>query len=285
MPGIYRIHEDVVSDKRLGRHVRHDPRSLAYQVEPRGSVVSARWNRVTPILDQGDLGSCTGNATVGVLGTEPYFTGLRAAFPNLVLNEAYAVQVYSAATLLDGDPDHYPPTDTGSDGLSVAKVVQKAGFISGYRHITSIDGAHTAIQTGPFITGTNWLSGMDNPDSNGIVTATGSVRGGHEYEVIGYDAQRDLWEFVNSWGTSWGKGGHFFLSSADYAKLLADDGDATQFVPISQPAPSPSPVSPTPTVPAFPVDAIAPWLNSRLYTTKGVAAQKAIKAWLAAGGK
>lgn len=242
------------------------------------------------MLNQGNLGSCTGNATVGVLGTEPYFTALRAAFPNAVFNEALAVQIYSAATQIDGDPDHYPPTDTGSDGLSVAKIAQQMGFISGYRHITSINAAHTAIQSGPFITGVSWLSGMDEPDADGLVHATGTLRGGHEFEVIGYDAVSGLWEFVNSWGTSWGKGGHFFLSDADYTRLLADDGDATQFVPITQPAPTPTPqpapgpVSPTPAN-DFPLDAVTPWLNSRVYSTKGCAAQKAIKQWLANGGK
>lgn len=286
----YRIHEDIIEDKRLGRNVHHDPRSLSYKVEPRSTVASARWGRVIPILNQGSLGSCTGNATVGVLGTEPYYSILTAAFPTLVLNEALAVQIYSLATALDPFEGQYKPDDTGSDGLSVAKAAKNLGLISGYKHITSIDAAHTAIQSGPFVTGTVWLAGMDDTDPNGIVTATGATRGGHEYEVIGYDAQRDLWEFVNSWGTGWGKAGHFFMSGDDYATLLGNDGDATQFVPLTQPAPTPTPgpVSPTPvepTVPAFPVDAIAPWLNSRLYTVKGCAAQKAIKAWLAAGGK
>jgi hypothetical protein len=88
------------------------------------------------------------------------------------------------------------------------------------------------------------------------VHASGAVRGGHEYEVVGYDRGRDLWEFVNSWGDGWGQAGHFFMSTADYVKLLAADGDATVLVPISQPAPTPVPV-PAPTPEPAPVPPIA----------------------------
>jgi hypothetical protein len=31
------------------------------------------WTRRIPVLDQGDLGSCTGNAATGVLGSEPFY--------------------------------------------------------------------------------------------------------------------------------------------------------------------------------------------------------------------
>jgi hypothetical protein len=75
------------------------------------------------------------------------------------------VQIYSAATALDGtrtSTRRPTPAPTASPWRRSSK---NLGLISGYQHITSIDAAHTAIQTGPFITGTNWLSGMDDPDS------------------------------------------------------------------------------------------------------------------------
>ncbi len=31
------------------------------------------WERVVPILDQGELGSCTSNAGTGALGTQPFY--------------------------------------------------------------------------------------------------------------------------------------------------------------------------------------------------------------------
>jgi hypothetical protein len=107
------------------------------------------------------------------------------------------------------------------------------------------------IRTGPFMIGTNWLSGMDNPNGEGLVRARGTVRGGHEYEVLNYDASKAWWECVNSWSDSWGKRGHFFIPDADMAKLLAAQGDATALTPLTQPAPTPTP-PPGPEENAFP---------------------------------
>lgn len=237
--------EDWKPGMRLGRHINWDPRSLRYLVQPTGVVRTQFWSRRIPILDQGNLGSCTGNATVGVLGTEPYYSDLTPV-QRQTLNEDEAVRLYSTATQLDDFPGTYPPDDTGSTGLDVAKAAVKLGFLSGYQHITSIAAAQTAIVSGPFIVGTNWYSGMDNPDANGLVHVTGSIRGGHEYECFGYDHEHELWWFCNSWGTSWGKDGTFCYSTDDFAKLLSQQGDATTFVPATQPAPQPQP-TPTPT--------------------------------------
>jgi hypothetical protein len=241
-----RIPEHRIPGKRLGRHVHHDSRSLKFLIDPDGTTKSARWAREIPVLDQGDVGSCTGNAATGDLGTQPDYTVLAAQLvAGLTLNEAEALRLYSAAETIDGDGP-YPPNDNGSSGLSVAKAAKNAGLISGYKHITSLAAAKTAIQTGPFIVGSNWYTGMDNPSANGLVAATGTVRGGHEYSCIGYDADQDLWEFVNSWGASYGVAGHFFYSSATFSKLLSEEGDATVLLPLATPAPAPTP-TPTPT--------------------------------------
>lgn len=49
---IIEIPEIRVPGKPLGRsRVNHDPRSLAYAVEPAGVPVSVRWERVAPIFD------------------------------------------------------------------------------------------------------------------------------------------------------------------------------------------------------------------------------------------
>jgi hypothetical protein len=234
----------------LGRIVRHDPRSLQYLVPETTTPQSAKWERKIPVLDQGSLGSCTGNATVGVLGTLPFWDTLTITEQES-MNEDEAVKVYSLATQLDDVSGTYPPDDTGSSGLGAAQAAKKLGLINGYMHITSVAAAQQAIQAGPFITGVNWYEGFDSPDANGLVEIGGQIRGGHEFEVIGYDATQGLWEAVNSWGTSYGVGGHFFFSDASFARLLSEQGDATTFVPLTQPAPIPTPV-PTPPAPTPP---------------------------------
>jgi hypothetical protein len=235
---VRRIPEQIVPGHRLGRHVRHDPRSLRFLVEPAAVPVSKTWKRDVPVFDQGDLGSCTGNAAVGVLGSDPFYATLPKDY---VPNELRAVALYSVATSLDDFAGTYPPDDTGSSGLAVAQAAKAVGLISGYLHMTSVAACQNAITQGPFIVGSNWFQGFDNPTPSGRVVISGSIRGGHEYECIGYNAPTDTWECVNSWGPSWGAAGHFFMSSTTLAQLLANDGDATSFVPITQPAPVPTP--------------------------------------------
>ncbi|HEU5026608.1 MAG TPA: C1 family peptidase [Spirillospora sp.] len=284
-PVVQRIPEQVIPGRRLGRHVRHDPRSLSYLIPETTTPTTAMWQRRVPVFDQGDTGSCTGNAAAGVLGTSPFYETLPAG---LVDDEGEAVKLYSAATALDDYPGTYPPDDTGSDGLSVAKACQQAGLISGYQHITSVAAAQTAIKTGPFIVGVNWYSSMDNPDANGLVKVSGQIRGGHEFECHGYDAQADLWWFTNSWGDSWGKDGTFCMSSASFARLLSEQGDATVFLPIA----APFPPSPEPPVPApgpdpaptgFPLAAYEAFRQHHYSRPKAVEFMKECDAWLNGG--
>src|SRR3954451_20502594 len=73
-----RFHEVEREGMRLGRHLWLDARSLAYMIENKieemnHPVKTTEWERVIAILDQGKLGSCTGNAGTGALGTQPFF--------------------------------------------------------------------------------------------------------------------------------------------------------------------------------------------------------------------
>src|SRR5262245_50700699 len=69
------IRERIPStDPRLRRHVHHDSESRRYAFDTAGlTLVSTKHQRRIPVLDQGQLGSCTGNAGVGCLGTDPYY--------------------------------------------------------------------------------------------------------------------------------------------------------------------------------------------------------------------
>lgn len=223
------IDEYVVEGKRLGRHVEHDPKSREYAYEKTVStLVAVEHKRHSPIFNQGQLGSCTGNAAAGAKDTEPlYHSG-----STHLIGEAGAVDIYSLGTRLDGLSDgYYPPTDTGSSGLAVSKAMKQEGMIGSYSHAFDMDAALAALQAGPVITGVAWYEGFDNPDANGLVQIAGQVRGGHEICVVGYEPQSNpddaLIKIANSWGTSWGVDGYFFWTVSTWKQLLADSGDVT----------------------------------------------------------
>jgi hypothetical protein len=122
-----------------GRHPEFDEQSRAYSITLADSAKprTVLWRRHSPILDQGSLGSCTGNAMTGWLACEPHCTDPAAAAE---FNEEFAVGLYSMATRLDRFAGIYPHDDTGSSGLAVAKAAKKFGLISAYRWAFSTRG-------------------------------------------------------------------------------------------------------------------------------------------------
>lgn len=278
--------EVVVPDKRLGRHIGHDSRSRRYAapVQDISTLTTKRHTRHCEVFDQGNLGSCTGNAALGALGTGSLWEAVSSK--EVYFTESEAVAIYSAATNVDSYPGVYPPTDTGSDGLSVAKVLQQKGWISGYQHAFTLEAALTALQTTPVIVGVNWYSSMDTPDAGGLVTVGGTIRGGHEFVVDGIDAVAKRVWCTNSWGRSWGLEGTFSMSWDNFGRLLSEDGDATVMVPITAPAPQPVPVPPSGDVADLGLIAsMEPWQSHIIstYTRAGKAAN-AYRTWKKAKG-
>jgi hypothetical protein len=236
------IHRRIIPEQRhpsgrlrLGRHVEHDSRSRAYAHPTEGlKLVSAIHPRRIPILDQGDLGSCTGNAAAGVLATEPDVLALTAG-QVAGIDERFAVGVYSAATKIDEFPGTYPPTDTGSSGLAVAKVLTSNRWTAGYTHTFSLDDALLALTTLPVMVGIPWYDSFDEPDQDGYIAITrgAQIRGGHEVEIREIDAENQLVWLDNSWGPLWGYGGRACMSWDTWGRLLDEEGDVTIPTPLT----------------------------------------------------
>lgn len=245
--------KEPVNQFHLGRNVKHDPRSRNFPFRSSLQLsevedVEIEWDVAIPPLDQMSLGSCTGNAGTADEATNAleYVGGTNDPLSRAPLDEDYAIALYSEATAIDDYQGTYPPNDTGSDGLSIAKALKSRGLITSYEHIFSLSTAILAIHHGPFITGINWYEGMFDPDPRGVVTISGRIAGGHEPTVIGrkkyFISQGDslfYWKLRNSWGSSWGDSGNFYMSDATYERLLSEDGDATVLSWISNPAPAP----------------------------------------------
>lgn len=232
---------------RFGRHVEHDPRSLEYAhgVLPETTIRSVEWARRAPILDQAQLGSCTTNAGTGLLVTDcatrqgltsVTITAAAAAASHECFepgvyapDEDFAVRLYSLATRLDSIRGHYPPTDTGSSGLGVAKALKALGLATGYTHAFSLPALTSALQQGPVMIGIVWLESMEDPDGDGrlIVDRGTEVVGGHEVEIAKYDAATGDYWITNSWGSGWGVDGRAYVTTADLRWLLSQQGDVT----------------------------------------------------------
>lgn len=263
------------TDPRLGRHVAHDSRSLRYAapVLPRSALVSQHWTRRSPILDQGSIGSCCGNAVAGWLATDTLDRQGRAD-----VTEATALDLYHRATVLDEFDGVWEPDDTGSSGLGAAKALQQTGQCGAYAHAFTLQALTSALQSGPALIGISWYESMFDPDGDGRIRVLSSsgLAGGHELLVDQVDVQggvpMKVW-VTNSWGTGWGVEGRGWLTASDLAWLLADDGDVTM-----------------PSTPAPPADAdrtfaaaLHPWVAYR-HTGGNETAATAARTWLAERG-
>lgn len=281
---IEELHPLVSGAGRLGRHIHHDSRSLSYQYPTEGlTLTTTVHERRIPVLDQGSLGSCTGNAAVGCLGTDPFYGMLPAGTE---LDEELAVLVYSNATKIDDSPGEYPPDDTGSSGLAVADVLRKLGWVSGYQHVFSRTDLLLSLTRTPGMLGIGWYDSFDKPDSSGRIriSPNAQVRGGHELEVSMVDVENQVIGLTNSWGSSWGVNGRCFLGWADLGRLLDEQGDYTILIPLSQPAPVPTPTPLTADANDNTLwKAIGPWATTR-HCCANAKAAKSTLAWAAAKG-
>jgi hypothetical protein len=223
---VIELAETISPGHRLGRHVEHDARSRNFPaaVAPIADVKHVRHGQP---FDQGQLGSCTGNAMAGAMMTEPYYKADR------ILVEANAVLLYEQATHLDRVQGSYPPDDTGSTGLAVAKAAKRDGYISAYSHAFGLQQALGALTMAPVIAGINWYTSFDTPLPTGEcpLTAGATIRGGHEIELFGLSVEdQQVWAY-QSWGPTWGGlgNGTFWFSYATFEQLLAEKGDVTAF--------------------------------------------------------
>lgn len=216
--------------------------------------------KMPPIVDQGAIGSCTGNAIAGMLGfLELQELAAKAGghalldpstfkpFSRLFIywNERSMegdVRQDGGAAIRDGiksirnsgacseqtwpyDQAHVfdVPSDQAFSEASAHKIV------TGYRiDTTNLDEMVGCLANGfPFVVGISIYSSFMNPQvaANGLVPMpmyNDSFEGGHAVCVVGYEAASQLFIVRNSWGESWGDKGHFYLP-AQYLTGLGDD--------------------------------------------------------------
>ena len=246
--------------------MKYDHRDFALRefitpaMRKRAATITTQDWKMGHILDQGNTPHCVGFAWAGFGISVPVVDDW---------DNPMGDKIYYAAKVIDGEPNQ----EDGSDTRSGVKAFGQFANLGAYAFATSMDDVITwLLVNGPVITGTNWYDNMFYPDSKGLVTISGSIAGGHEWMISGVDTVKKVFHCTNSWGNSWGVNGQFFVSYADYQRLLNEQGDACTATELDV-APIPVP-TPTPT-PGSGCSAAIPFLNDALAAIKK--AEKLIK--------
>lgn len=228
----------------LGRIKVHDEKSRAHQFVAKAEVgKSVRHGLRSPNLDQFYLGGCVGFSGTNLLNTstaarsrDKFNLVVKAQKRNLLLVNDDGIKNYSEATKRDPFPWEYPPSDEGASALGLMKYWAEYGIIKEYQWVIDggFDSVIAALQRGPILFGTWWYDGLGDPDSKGIVHATGKQIGGHEYLANAFIwnklPSKRLVGFENSWGEEWGEHGKFYMPCEEAEALWKDGGDVA--VPI-----------------------------------------------------
>lgn len=220
----------------LGRLPEFDDRSLNYPIRTMiGAALPPRsytW-AVNTVLDQGNVGSCVGNAIAHEIAARPVVRNV---------DQAFALDIYHRAQRIDPWPgENYE----GTSVLAGIKTAAADGHYAEYRWAFGIDDLILALgYKGPAVLGVTWFSDMFTPDMAQVIRPTGSPAGGHAILANGIsikwpiglakearsittiDRSRSMVRLHNSWGRSWGLAGECFIAVDDLGKLLAMGGEA-----------------------------------------------------------
>lgn len=179
--------------------------------------------------NQGATAHCTGFADLNFANCNPVVD----AWPNQAGHDLYYEIVAAAGR---------PRTEDGATSEEAARAMVKRGRIQGFAWASNIEDIFVWLLTkGPICTGLVWTLAMCEPDSNGLMHATGRDEGGHETCWNYCNRNTGLLGVLNSWGNAWGKGGRAYLTADDMVKALDRYGDAWMAVELPLPAPDPTP--------------------------------------------
>jgi len=124
--------------------------------------------------------------------------------------------------------DEWPGEDY--DGTSVrasGRVLTQLGLVDAYHWAFNLtDVIDAVLSTGPVVMGTDWYTGMFEPDSMGMVEGTGIVVGGHAYLLYGVNTLSRIATCRNSWGLDYGLSGTFRMSFDLLEELILSNGEA-----------------------------------------------------------
>lgn len=195
------------------------------------------------VWDQGAEGSCTGHAVAGLAAfhfpgwmpsrRDPYWQGR-----NLIGMVGAADGAHLAAVLKAGQRwgylgDAEAPYQAGDRAWGPppnADQERKARHWGTYWRLgVTLQGLQQALWAGGPVAVVVEVDAAFNEAQGGeVATPKGPSLGLHAVLVVGYDAQRETFTIRNSWGASWGQGGHAEVSWLWLAVRLKEAWQATR---------------------------------------------------------
>lgn len=208
--------------KRLGRTSRPDARDQKYLIKNHFRFTATQltqryWADDVWWGDQGDSPHCVGYAWAHWFEDGPVLHMGKSP-------KIKPQKIYENAQRLD------EWIGEGYEGTSVRGGVKYLKSLNAVKSYYWAFDLNTIVQylltKGPMVVGTDWTAGMFEPDKNGLISASGETVGGHAYVLNGIDMATKRIRIKNSWGRSWGKGGHAFIRFSDMATLISRQGEA-----------------------------------------------------------
>lgn len=187
----------------------------------------------SPVEDQGQLGSCTGNAIAGLIECLDRKSGKNLDVSRLfIYYEERAligtVNIDSGAYIRDGIkvvnkkgaplesiwPYKINKFATRPNAASYTDAARrKAGT---YEKVNNFAGVKNALARGfPVVVGFDVYESFYNIGSNGVMPYPNvnneELLGGHAVVIVGYDDNKNAFIVRNSWGKNWALNGYFYM--------------------------------------------------------------------------
>lgn len=208
---------------------------------------------MTPVRDQGNEGTCV--AFASVVGVKEYQD--TKEYKKIVgLSPRY---LYSLCKNNDGDPDSegtyprvamkmllkygtptesywpYMPHQTDKPRSGAAKVALKYRVKAYARINTILEMRRSLVINGPFLAGVDvyesWFT--NKASKTGLIPMpkkSEQYQGGHAICIVGYDDNKNLFKFKNSWSSNWGGGGYGYLAYNYMRKYCVDAWSDTDLI-------------------------------------------------------
>lgn len=221
----------TTTDRRLDFLPHKDPRSRNYaavdNLGPDQTIPRTKTWYLKQRLDQGNEGACVLFSLGHELACRPVAVSKITESPE---SAAWLKRRYHDAQRIDawegGSYEGADPFYEGTGLVAGGKILTDIGLFAEYRWAFGEEDLYLSIgHLGPAVIGVNWYEGMHHPDSKGRLQITGNVAGGHAILVRGVSVKHQMYRLTNSWGRGYGVNGEVFLSRADMARLLAENGE------------------------------------------------------------